>query len=667
MRSTKTDSTEERPIDPLISALIDAAHDGHYERTMQYPKTQQYSLFQWQLQEAAAARQQDVIKRRTSGGLGGGSARNSSSESLLGPRLTGGSARAGSLKNGLSEMSFALEEGGPPTSNLEVTCEYDANFQAASITGRSGVDIRPLPHMQLGPVATLFRWYTKRASQFMPGYPLPGDLTDAPPIPPPDILSTPSSTSSPSSSGKLLKFTIPADHQTNNRKDVRSSHDGNFSQASSGQCQSLLDSVPVTTAPGEGSRSSTRSASRTSNDPPGNSSASYSSPALNKLPLSRTPGPLGALSGTTPWAEGLPPRGGRSLNRALDPVISMTEMCEMLEELDVVPHHLSRQDVVDAFKAALKVPCTPIGLLPFGQVRPEELRYPQFCDTLIRLAIAADAKQALGTLNSTAHPPRPAREAVKGFMEMMDLANPNIALLKRRLDALARMAGDRGAKKNAIKWMYISPQSAMSAARSHPPELPGNWNVDSHFMAPAELHEELLSCDAVAATKYIPSWKEFPLPALDMGVVQPGELRSLRVVLRNRSQYTMTVRVDTSGAADYLVAAFREQSLPPGVPRVIDVDARFLVPGEYMGEVRIYTRNKVDMEQHVNSIPFYALVPGEDPEARFPKAKSERSTYSVKGLPVTAGAAAVSAVMSMLSVAGTPHTTERMEGSVGRA
>jgi hypothetical protein len=72
-----------------------------------------------------------------------------------------------------------------------------------------------------------------------------------------------------------------------------------------------------------------------------------------------------------------------------------------------------------------------------------------------------------------------------------------------------------------------------------------------------------------------------------MGVVQPGELRSLRIVLRNRSQYTMKVRVDTSGAAEHLVASFCEQSLPPGVPRIIEVDARFLVPGEYMGEIRV--------------------------------------------------------------------------------
>ena len=43
-------------------------------------------------------------------------------------------------------------------------------------------------------------------------------------------------------------------------------------------------------------------------------------------------------------------------------------------------------------------------------------------------------------------------------MDAMDLSSPGIALLKKRLDMLARLSGDRGAKRTAIKWMYINPQ-----------------------------------------------------------------------------------------------------------------------------------------------------------------------------------------------------------------
>ena len=46
---------------------------------------------------------------------------------------------------------------------------------------------------------------------------------------------------------------------------------------------------------------------------------------------------------------------------------------------------------------------------------------------------------------------------------------------------------------------------------------------------------------------------------------------------------------------------------------------------------------KQEGEQRVNCIPFYALVPGDDPEARFPKARSERFEMSVKESPRSTG------------------------------
>ena len=58
----------------------------------------------------------------------------------------------------------------------------------------------------------------------------------------------------------------------------------------------------------------------------------------------------------------------------------------------------------------------------------------------------------------TARPQLPPAAAVRSFMDAMDLSSPGIALLKKRLDMLARLSGDRGAKRTAIKWMYINPQ-----------------------------------------------------------------------------------------------------------------------------------------------------------------------------------------------------------------
>ena len=54
---------------------------------------------------------------------------------------------------------------------------------------------------------------------------------------------------------------------------------------------------------------------------------------------------------------------------------------------------------------------------------------------------------------------------------------------------------------------------------------------------------------------------------------------------------------------------------------------------------QIYSRVKQEGEQRVNAIPFYALVPDSDPEARFPRARSEQKEMSVKGLPYTSSGA----------------------------
>ena len=74
--------------------------------------------------------------------------------------------------------------------------------------------------------------------------------------------------------------------------------------------------------------------------------------------------------------------------------------------------------------------------------------HPSLCTILIHCA----------PLLPPARPQLPPAAAVKALMEAMDLASPSVTLLKRRLDSLARLAGDRGARKNAIKHLYISAQ-----------------------------------------------------------------------------------------------------------------------------------------------------------------------------------------------------------------
>ena len=133
----------ERPIAPLISSLVDAAHDSHAERKLRHPLTQQYAMFEWQLQEAATERLQQTRSRRKTednmsllrsinvgrlSGGGGAQPRNrrqtetdlsySAGSGIVTSGARGPRARQSS--SGLSFSCFDPDEGGDPTCNLEV-------------------------------------------------------------------------------------------------------------------------------------------------------------------------------------------------------------------------------------------------------------------------------------------------------------------------------------------------------------------------------------------------------------------------------------------------------------------------------------------------------------------------------------------------------------------
>ena len=118
----------DRPLAPLISSLVDAAHESHSDKKLQHPKTQQYAMFEWQLQEAAAERQEQVRSRRQTednGSLGSLGASNRSGP--RGRRMTdtntsfqGGGSMGQRMSSQGNLSNFDLDEGGPPTCNLEV-------------------------------------------------------------------------------------------------------------------------------------------------------------------------------------------------------------------------------------------------------------------------------------------------------------------------------------------------------------------------------------------------------------------------------------------------------------------------------------------------------------------------------------------------------------------
>lgn len=144
-----TPSPLDRPLAPLISSLLDAAHESHADRKLQHPKTQQYAMFEWQLQEAAAERSQQQqrsgrSRRQTednvslatvsAAGINGGSGGSAAGFGARPRRQTetdlsyvGSGASKGLLgmqqrTSSASGMSlFDPDEGGLPTCNLEVS------------------------------------------------------------------------------------------------------------------------------------------------------------------------------------------------------------------------------------------------------------------------------------------------------------------------------------------------------------------------------------------------------------------------------------------------------------------------------------------------------------------------------------------------------------------
>lgn len=284
---------------------------------------------------------------------------------------------------------------------------------------------------------------------------------------------------------------------------------------------------------------------------------------------------------------------------------------------------VTRQDVAHLFRAAASVRCDPPSKLQRSSMQPADLRFPQFCDLLIRIALAAAARREEELANALPKKPIPSptiqipkeddsgsgrasaegegsilggaadpsasgtqsgprklaaaalalggapppkhliaaleaektagpRAALKALMDALELTHPTHLILRQKLDALARMAADRGPRKKAIKWMYVASaqNSALDAfKRATPAPGLGGWGVATEGVpAPAFLRDLLLGEDKAAGTQYVPCWRAFREPAaLNCGTMQPGELRMCRVVLFNRGQQQMHVRMDATG------------------------------------------------------------------------------------------------------------------------
>lgn len=273
-----------------------------------------------------------------------------------------------------------------------------------------------------------------------------------------------------------------------------------------------------------------------------------------------------------------------------------------------------------------------------------------------------------------------AAAAVLRLLERIGARRTDMAALKQQLDLLARMAGEHGARKKENKALYVHGPSCVAAAQnvgiaaSPPPSgllrpapapgappvaagaavgttygSPPHWNVLSHTPAPQFLLGVLAAEDRGNASEYRPAWREFGAEALDLGVLQPGELRLCRLVLHNRGTHQMSVRVDGSSAPFASCSYSGLHCVLPGIPKHVDVSVQLQEPGEVVGDIRLlFSSAKEPAREQEVVVPVYAMVglPGSNPtERRVPTARSERSALASKAgsgrlLPKAVAAAA---------------------------
>ncbi|GIL59085.1 hypothetical protein Vafri_14033 [Volvox africanus] len=241
--------------------------------------------------------------------------------------------------------------------------------------------------------------------------------------------------------------------------------------------------------------------------------------------------------------------------------------------------------------------------------------------------------------------------AVRRLLERMKLYRSDIQVLKHRLDELARLANEHAVRARDNRFRYVAVQSVVEAAQDigvspgaaqlPPGARPGMssrplppWNVLAASPAPSYL-TAILTEEDQPDVPYQPAWREFGAVALDLGVLQPGELRRCRLLLYCRGPYILSVRIDASDAPFCDVTHMGLQSVPPGLPFRVDVDVKVYDIGEVVGELRLLYTSGQDRRERKLVVPVYGMVCPVGAAAAsdvrtWPRCPSERSSIAAK-------------------------------------
>jgi len=275
-------------------------------------------------------------------------------------------------------------------------------------------------------------------------------------------------------------------------------------------------------------------------------------------------------------------------------MVSRMELLALVEDFGLCPKLVRRAEAMLIFK----VTDAPAGR---GEVRRDmeqnvgnQLCYEEFVEALVRVALLAFGREEGGSRYPTG------LSRVRALMEWFDMTSTDTRKLRAKLAALDRNARARKESAAQRRWEYVggvqpATRAELEALKQPVPDELYDY-IRRHDVALEERNAGPRTSLSAAAgdAAGVPAWASFARTHVDCGVGTPGTSRHYRVSVRNRDLSRKAVIHIACHGLPFVEATFSERSLPPGIPRVIELTAKYTEVGEWLGSVIVTVEPDLD-------------------------------------------------------------------------
>ncbi|KAK9866838.1 hypothetical protein WJX84_012060 [Apatococcus fuscideae] len=294
---------------------------------------------------------------------------------------------------------------------------------------------------------------------------------------------------------------------------------------------------------------------------------------------------------------------------AEEPVMKLDHAMLLLEDFSLVPQVLPRRDVRLAFRLAADTdhPAAAVTSIkagiPAGQ--PRRLHLSQFCDFLVRIALAVSAKRPRPPPTLRGADVNPA-DQLQMFLREFGVAGAASVHLQDRVNLIFRQGDElRSHKKALLHWEYHLCKSGMDEAAKQARTF-GGWSPVSSQPAPEALLSRVMQRDLSLSLTDIPSWHTLPSLALDLGSVPQGTRLGYRLLLRNRGREQLKVTAHAMGCP-CVTLVYANTPICSGIPFIISVKVATDKPGPQQGVLEVCASmhaKTAPPSSHRQTIPF---------------------------------------------------------------